>query len=267
MEKIILPNVVAVGVYNAALANRGREITRKRKTTMFELELPIGEGGTSYMDNKSISITEDTVICARPGQLRHTRLPFKCYFIHMIVTEGELYDRLTELPPYIKVKDRAPFEEIFRLLCEHYDTAADRDRLLVQSLVLKLVYLLCEYSERTRFTAHASNKEIIERTVAYIGENLSADLSLGTLAEQASFSPSHFHACFKRSTGQTLREYVERQRFNKAVSLLVNTDKTLADIAYECGFSSQAYFSYAFKKRMNLSPREYVKSVYKSYEK
>ena len=74
-----------------------------------------------------------------------------------------------------------------------------------------------------------------------------------------------FHNCFKRSTGKTLRDFVEDVRLEIAVNLLINTDKTLTEIAYECGFSSQSYFSYAFKKKMNVTPREYVKNIYKKY--
>ena len=65
----------------------------------------------------------------------------------------------------------------------------------------------------------------------------------------------------------TLREYVEDRRIRKAVNLLVETDLTLSEIAYECGFSSQSYFSYAFKKKMNLTPREYAKEIYNRYDK
>ena len=64
-----------------------------------------------------------------------------------------------------------------------------------------------------------------------------------------------------------LREYVEDRRIRKAVNLLIETDLTLAEIAYECGFSSQSYFSYAFKKKMGLTPREYAKEIYNRYDK
>ena len=60
----------------------------------------------------------------------------------------------------------------------------------------------------------------------------------------------------------TLREFVEEQRIQKSMHLLVSTDLTLSEIAYECGFSSQAYFSYVFKQKMTLTPREYASKVY-----
>jgi len=60
---------------------------------------------------------------------------------------------------------------------------------------------------------------------------------------------------------------VEEQRIKKAIDLLISTDCTLTDVAFECGFSSQSYFSYVFKRRMQKTPREYVQEIYSIYEK
>ena len=65
----------------------------------------------------------------------------------------------------------------------------------------------------------------------------------------------------------TLRDYVEQQRIKKATELLTVGEKTLTEIAYECGFSSQSYFSYAFKRRMKIPPRGYAKKIAEDYEK
>ena len=59
----------------------------------------------------------------------------------------------------------------------------------------------------------------------------------------------------------------EISHLHKAVELLISTEMTLTEIAYECGFSSQSYFSYVFKKRMKLAPRAYAKKIALKYEK
>ena len=102
--------------------------------------------------------------------------------------------------------------------------------------------------------------------LCYNEENLTEDLSLEKLSALAGFSPIYFHNSFKSATGMTVREYVEEQRIKRAVNLLVSTDKSLTDIAYECGFSSQSYFSFAFKRRMKVTPREYAKQIFDRYE-
>ena len=103
MKKIILPEIVAMGIYNSQVVFKNKTVTPNRKTTMFEIELPIGNGGISYIDNTSHRICENVIICATPGQMRHTRLPFKCYYIHMIINEGQIFDILSSLPNYIEI--------------------------------------------------------------------------------------------------------------------------------------------------------------------
>lgn len=267
MKEIILPEIVAVGIYNAQIAARNKEITQNRKTTMFEIELPIGSGGVSYINKKSCPISENMMICARPGQLRHTKTPFKCYFIHMIIKEGELYDRMTEIPCFIKITDRKPYEDIFEKINSCYDSALEQDMLLLQSKILELIYMLCNHASEQNVKMSSNNKEMIEKVIELIKSDLSRDFTLNEVAKYTSFSPIHFHNCFKRSTGKTLREFVEEQRIRKAANLLVSTDLTLSDIALECGFSSQSYFSYVFKRKMKLTPREYEKLINRRYEK
>ena len=268
MKKIILPQIVAIGIYNAQISIKNRTISKNRKTTMFELELPIGNGGMSYIDDESHQISENTVICAKPGQIRHTRLPFKCYYIHMIVSEGVLGDILTVLPNYIDFSDTDQIKEIFISLCEHYNTGITNDDILLQSLILKLIYILSENSASViKSTPKSNNHKTIERTLEYINNNLTADLTLESLASAANFNAIYFHKLFKASTGKTLHEYVEEQRIKKSTNLLISTNMTLAQIAYECGFSSQSYFSYAFKKKNGSTPREYAKKIQLKYEK
>ncbi len=267
MKEIVLPKIVAAGIYNAQLAIKNRTVSRNRKTTMFEIELPLGAGGTSYIDGDTHPISEHTVICAKPGQIRHTRLPFKCYYIHMIVSEGALFDTLTALPNFIDLKSRKEIKELFVSLCEHDGTGAPEDDIFLQSLILKLVYMLKKSAPAviSRYDPKSNNHEAIERILAYINGNLSAALTLESLANAANFSTVYFHKLFKASTGKTLHEYIEDQRIKKAVNLLLSTDMTLTKIAYECGFSSQSYFSYAFRRRMGQTPREYAKALLNKY--
>ena len=234
---------------------------------MFEIELPLGNGGISYIDKKSSPISKNMIICAHPGQLRHTKTPFKCYFIHMIIKEGELYDRMMEIPSFIRITDRKIYEDIFERINAYYDSALEQDMLLLQSKILELIYMLCNHASEQNVKISSNNKEMIEKVIELIKSDLSRDFTLSEVAKYTSFSPIHFHNCFKRSTGKTLREFVEEQRIRKAANLLVSTDLTLSDIALECGFSSQSYFSYVFKRKMKMTPREYEKQVNRRYEK
>ena len=85
--EIILPEIVSVGIFSKQNMSQGKNITNKRTTTMFEIEIPIEKGGISYLNSKGEQISPSLVICAKPGQIRQTKLPFKCYYIHFILVE------------------------------------------------------------------------------------------------------------------------------------------------------------------------------------
>lgn len=269
MKNIILPEIIAVGVYNAQVVFKNKLVTPNRKVSVFEIELPIEDGGISQIDDTSNKISESTVICAKPGQTRHTRLPFKCYYIHMILKEGSLFDLLSSFPNYIKLNYAKEVKEIFVSLCEYYNSGAPQNGIMLQSLILKLIFTLNQNVTAASNKHHqkSSNQRTVEKITRYIDEHLDEDLTLEALSAKAQFSPIYFHKLFKATTGVTLREYIEEQRIKKAIDLLISTDKTLTQIAYECGFSSQAYFSCVFKRKMKLTPREYAKKRHLQYGK
>ena len=269
MKEIVLPKIISIGIYNAQLVIKNRTTSRNRKTTMFEIELPMEEGGISYIDDTSHLISENVVICAKPGQIRHTKLPFRCYYIHLIVNEGPLYEVLSALPNYIEIEHADELRKLFLSLIQYYRTGSPEDNILLQSLILRLIYTLKKIAPNGTILQKPkhNNRIVIEQTLNYINEHLAEELTLESLSERAKFSPIYFHKLFKASTGKNLHEYVEEQRLRKAIDLLLSTEMTLAQIAYECGFSSQSYFSYAFKKKMKMTPREYAKHMFLKYEK
>lgn len=265
--RLILPKIVAIGIYDMHINFPNTPVTPKRKTAMFEIEIPIEDGGIAYTNHEAVPITTDLVVCAKPGQERHTKGPFKCYYIHMELREGDLYDILTSLPTYIKTDKKEEYARIFQQMCACSEIAVEEDEILLHSLVLQLVHLLLTDSKRhnTRLQMKGNNYVVIERVLNYIQENLSSDLSLEAVSSFAGFSPVHFHKLFFKATGRTLREYVEGQRIKKAMQLLLSTKMNLTQIAYECGFASQSHFSYVFKRKMNVTPREYVRNVSDRY--
>lgn len=110
------------------------------------------------------------------------------------------------------------------------------------------------------------NKEIetdyrnrMNRVFEFIDNNLAADLSLQTIAEIAYFSPFHFHRVFKFITGETLNEYVTRQRIEKSALDLLHKSITVTEIAHKYGFGDISSYSRTFKRYFGASPTEFKK--------
>lgn len=262
-----LLKIVALGIYDSEIAKPNIMISQKRNVSMFEFEVPIEDGGTTYINSVSAPIRKNMVICAKPGQVRNTRFPYKCYYIHLVVQEGVILDVLMNTPDFFETDKADHYKQFFSELIYHYNSFSQFEDIKVQSMILDMIYSLHrDVFKRQNKRSFGGNISVVEKTLEYIEHNLTEDLSLNTLAELNSVSPIHFHNVFKTSTGMTLRKYVEEQRLKKAIYLLLTTSLTLTEIAYECGFNSQSYFSYAFKRKMNCSPREYIKNINNNYE-
>ena len=94
----------------------------------------------------------------------------------------------------------------------------------------------------------------INCVIDYIEANIDAVLSLENLARVADFSPFHFHRIFRAMVGETLNQYIQRIRVERAAAKLAyNPKKSITEIALECGFSSSATFARAFKETFGMS--------------
>lgn len=105
---------------------------------------------------------------------------------------------------------------------------------------------------------HGSS-EIIKRTIKYMNKHFKEKLTLGDSAAHFHVNPSYLSALFKQEMGKSFTEYLTLLRLREAKKLLRETDLNLTDIAYQCGFSDQSYFSKVFRKSEGLSPKQYRK--------
>jgi len=102
--------------------------------------------------------------------------------------------------------------------------------------------------------------ERMNSIIDYISEHLSEEISLETLAAVACFSMFHFHRIFTAFMGETPRDYIERVKLERAANCLcMMPDKSVSEIAFDCGFSSASSFSRSFKKHHRISPSIYLK--------
>ncbi len=100
---------------------------------------------------------------------------------------------------------------------------------------------------------------IIDKIKDDIEQNLTEEFSLSKLAEKVNISRYYLVHLFKTETGTTIVEYRNELKLTKAKLMLINTDKTISDIAEECGFCSASYFTEVFSRSERIPPTEYRK--------
>lgn len=103
----------------------------------------------------------------------------------------------------------------------------------------------------------------IQKVIAAVDFDLTANLTLSSLAAMQNISPSYLSALFKQEVGETLTEYVNGKRIKRAMQLLETTKMQVQTVAQNCGILDVHYFSKIFKKATGMTPKEYRESLSK----
>jgi AraC family transcriptional regulator len=112
-----------------------------------------------------------------------------------------------------------------------------------------------------RVTPSGLDRRRLSRILDYIEANLEGDLTLERLASVACLSRFHFARAFKATVGRSPHSYVSARRLERAKTLLLSDDRSLADIALALGFSCQANFTRAFRQVTGEAPGHYRRHV------
>lgn len=99
-----------------------------------------------------------------------------------------------------------------------------------------------------------SERRAVEQHIAH---NLGSPLRLEALAAFARMTPHEFLIAFRAAFGATPAQYIIDQRLRRARWLLLNSRASVAEIALETGFSSQAHLTTAFRQRLETTPQRF----------
>ncbi|MBN1554409.1 MAG: AraC family transcriptional regulator [Phycisphaerae bacterium] len=105
-------------------------------------------------------------------------------------------------------------------------------------------------------------RERLSGVFHFIEMNYMNPIDVNQMARLACVSRSHFHAVFKRETGQTLVEYVTGVRVRSAMNLLQQTRQPIVAVAQNCGFASLSHFYHCFKNLTGHTPKDYARNGY-----
>jgi AraC family transcriptional regulator len=94
----------------------------------------------------------------------------------------------------------------------------------------------------------------LKRTLEFIEAHISEELSLSRLAAAAEMSVSHFRAGFRESVGVPVHQYVIERRVERAKSLLMREERSIAEIALAAGFTHQSHLSRHMQRSTGFSP-------------
>lgn len=120
--------------------------------------------------------------------------------------------------------------------------------------IISLCYELCDLVEKEERTYQSL---LIRRAVNYIDNNYTKHLSLEEVARVIDRHPHYFSHLFKKETGYTFSDFVQRKRIDAAKELLYKPQLPIHIVANKVGYEDATYFSKVFKRITGSSPREW----------
>jgi AraC-like DNA-binding protein len=129
--------------------------------------------------------------------------------------------------------------------------------------ILKLISVLDDLSKKqpTLIASNSfhnvvskKNEMRINKVCLYIQNNFYTKISLKEVADLIFLTESNFCKFFKKATGKTYSDYLNELRINEACRLLVQTEKSINQISFDCGFETLSYFNRVFLNKKGVTP-------------
>ncbi|WP_168735394.1 helix-turn-helix domain-containing protein [Cohnella fermenti] len=168
--------------------------------------------------------------------------------------EGDLRERdrrIVRLKPFAEQQDE---------LAGLYEQAAAESFLERFKLQIRCQALLCRLLEQMESEQdRADSLTAVRRSIAYLQERYSQELTVAQLAANANLSPRQYARVFKKITGKSPIDYLNEYRINRSRELLLQKDVPSRHISNRIGMKDVHYFNRRFKRMVGCSPKEYVR--------
>lgn len=150
------------------------------------------------------------------------------------------------------------------------DTLSSKEGFDQFMTILRILHELskCEGSQtlcNTTFAKveHNADSRRVAKIDNYISSHYREQIRLSTLADLVGMTPPAFSRFFKLRTGSNLSDYITDIRLGAASRLLVDSTMGISEICYQCGFNNLSNFNRIFKKRKNITPKEFREIYHK----
>lgn len=221
----------------------------------------ISEGtGILENDHQQYPIKPGTIMIIRPGVWHRYKPEVSTgWHEYYIGFDGEMARRLLKQSiyaskqPVIYCGYRQEFIDTYLKIYDLVSEESPGFQQVSSGLVIKLLGYIVAYKRQRDFSGKHIER-VIQKVRFHMHENTESVIDLPGLAEEHQIAYSHLRKMFKKYTGVSPRQYQLQLKLLRARELILSTDKSVKEIAYELGFSSIYYFSRFFKNKTGVSP-------------
>ena len=228
---------------------------------------------TFFINHNIYKLNRGDLVIVPVGEIHKSTLPHEGYSERFVLTFGEssldmLYDIIDE-------------ETVRQSLGMGVISIPDKRREYVETLMYKMIFesegqdmlspafiktgfielllfiIRCKRFEQNAIKEIDVDNQLIQEIATYIYNNYDKKICLEDISKKFHISRSYLSKKFKAVTGFGFKEYLVNVRIKNACKLLLETNKSITDIAFECGFNDSNYFGDAFRHVKGISPNKY----------
>ncbi len=164
-----------------------------------------------------------------------------------------------------QIMDQGAGEQVYALSYKLFESPGKARKIIAEipcaeketiTAYIHLMTVVAEYITRTN-KLRSRNRTLASLTKEYLDLNYTKRLSLGLLCRRFDCCKSTLMTSFKKEYSMTVNEYLTEVRLSVAAMLLKKSQKSVKEIAAECGFHDQNYFSRVFTKRTHCPPTKF----------
>lgn len=209
-------------------------------------------GAKVYFSKRKASYGESTILLVPPNKVisRGLPIPSNHLFTHFTLLNQEHHKLLKDVYVFDCVDQREELDELCLMARRNLWSYGESLRLdaFIMSFLARIP--VTDWSPRVKDSR-------ISRVLSMMSEDVSKTRSNERLAADINMSANAFIRFFKKHVGSSPLAYQIRLRLDKAMIQLDYTDKTIEEIAEECGFCDRNYFTKTFKDHLGIPPARY----------
>lgn len=264
---------------------------RMHEHDFFELNVVVQGVGCHYIEKNRFLVAAGDVLVI-PPDIRHGYVPYdenNFSVFHLLMERSFFYDYSKEIDemrymhsflnvePMLRASNNDEGESFLHLneqrqkrifpflnnlvhLAKKKSECAQIFHFYTLGLMGELAYYMFENSTDDKRVKNEVQLDIL-RSVNYMRTNFSECIKLNDLAKAARMSRTEYCQRFKKILKCPPMRYLLDMRLDKACRLLENSELSVTEVALECGFFDNSHFTRFFKRKYNVSPREYRRDM------
>lgn len=271
----MLEKMLTVSVKNKVQPIHWHDLLELNLVLVGEMEVVRNNRVFSLQEGEMIVLNRDDVhsISSKSEEFLYIQIQFSMEYYNQYIPD--IWTVLFDCSPKnddiisqnLKAEMKSHLCSIVRMMDAHRDYV-DAEKKIVYYCIdilstLKMAFAAVRSSEASSLSEEQNGR--LWKAIDYMYDNHARKLTLHEVAQQVYISADYLSKLLKKQSGMAFEEFLSFIRAEMSIRALLNTDMSITNIAYECGFSAPKYYHAAFLKIYGCAPLEYRKNNRKNF--